>query len=272
MKVLILVDYFKEEAAKLIPELTKWFSERDILAIVLRPGEEIESSQKFDFAVLLGGDGFITKKSLVLARLNLPFLGINFGIKGFLAVAKKDNWQEMLEKVLAGKYTIEKRMVLAATHFGGNKHQKFEAAGDIYIRHRTNMIAFSVVIAGEVIYKNLLADGVVVATSTGSTGYNLSAGGPYCQTGIVVTPICPHAVNVKPLSLQESKKIEIVYLETKAQQEEDEGCLLFVDGTRYLIEPGDKVQIRNSRKKASFIIPEGFSFFEALQEKLGLSK
>jgi len=272
MKVLILADYFKEEAVKLMPELVKWFFERNVLAIVLQQGEEIKSSQKFDFAVALGGDGFITKKSLVLARLNLPFLGINLGTKGFLAVAERDNWQEMLEKVLAGKYTIEKRIILAATHFGANKRQKLEAAGDIYIRHRTNMIAFSVVIDGEVVYKNLFADGVVVATPTGSTGYNLSAGGPYCQTGIVVTPICPHAVNVKPLALQESKRVEIVYLETKAQQEEDEGCLLFVDGIRYPIEPGDKVQIKNSRKRAFFVIPEGFSFFEALQKKLGLSK
>lgn len=272
MKVLILADYFKEEAVKLIPELIKWFSERDISTTVLRPKEEIGSLLKFDFAVLLGGDGFITKRSLVLAKLNIPFLGINLGTKGFLAVAERNNWQEIIEKVVVGKYTIEKRAVLAATCFGHNKSQKFEAAGDIYIRHRTNMIIFSVVIDGETVYSNLFADGVVVATPTGSTGYNLSAGGSYCQTGIAVTPICPHAVNVKPLVLRESKKIEIIYLKTKAQQEKDEGCLLFVDGARYPIEPGDKVLIRKSRKKASFVIPDGFSFFEALQKKLGLSK
>ncbi len=274
MKVMILADYFKEEAAKLIPELTRWLSERNVLVTVLRQGEEIESSQKFDFAVVLGGDGFITKKSLVLARLNLPFLGINFGTKGFLAVAERDNWQDVLKKVIDGKYTVDRRVVLSATHFGKRKVKKhFEAAGNVYIRHRAYLILFSVSIDGKVVFKELDGDGVIVANATGATAYNLAAKGSIISSGLVVTPICPHRLDVVSLPVPESaKKIEIVYHGRKGVQRDDEGCLLFSDSEKCPILPGERLEIQKSDKEVALIIPDGFSFFEALQGKLGLSR
>lgn len=230
--------------------------------------------KEMDMAVLLGGDGFIMRKSLDLARANIPFLAINFGQKGFLAVAEKNNWREVLGKVLGGRYAVERRPILAISHYdksGSVRH--FEGAGNVYIRHRAYLILFSVSIDGKVIHKELGGDGVLVANATGATAYNLAAKGAIISSGLVITPICPHRLDVVSLPVPESaKKIEIVYHGRKGGQNDDEGCLLFVDSEKFPIKPGEKITVRKSDKKASFIIPEGFSFIESLQEKLGLSR
>lgn len=270
MEIVVVPDQNKKEAVEFAQNILAWLLGKRIQT-TLFCSSGTNFSIKPDIAILLGGDGFIMRKSLELAKLNIPFLAINFGRKGFLAVAEQDNWQEVLEKVIAGKYAVVKRLTLAITHFGERKIKHLEAAGDVYIRHRTNMIVLNVMINGELIYENLFGDGIVVATPTGATGYNLSAGGPLIEEGIAVTPICPHAVNVKPFVLQELRKIEVLYFETKTYQN-DEGCLLFIDGIGYPIKPRDRILIRKSAKRASFIIPEGFSFFGALQKKLGLAK
>ena len=267
MKVLIIHDQTKEEAEKASLEIAKWLESNSVLPVF-----SISDERKPDFAILLGGDGFIMRKSLDLAKDDIPFLAINFGTKGFLAVAEKDNWRDVLKKVVKGKYVIERRVVLDARHFSKKKVRHFEAAGNVYLRHRADLILLNIAIDGQIVYRNLPADGVIVATPTGATGYNLGAKGPIISSGMVVTPICPHAVNVKPLPVSELRKIEIIYLGRKGRYGRDEGCLLFADSERNPIKPGDRVEIQRSQKEASFIIPEGFSFFGALQEKLGLSK
>lgn len=268
MKVLIVPDKAKEEAGKASLEIADWLRNNSI-----SPLFSLCDEQKPDFAILLGGDGFIMRESLNLAGYDIPFLGINFGTKGFLAVAEKDNWHDVLKKVIDGKYIVERRVVLEVSHFGKRKVKKhFEAAGNVYIRHKTDLILVNIAIDGQSVYRNLPVDGVIVATPTGATGYNLGAGGPIISSGMVIRPICPHALNVASLPVPESKKVEIVYLGRKSNYGRDGGCLLHTDSGRWPIKPGDRVEVRSSQKEASFIIPEGFSFFEALQGKLGLSK
>ncbi len=267
MKVLIIPDRAKEEAKKASLEIADWLRNNSVSPLFL-----ICDEQKPDLAILLGGDGFIMRESLNMAVHDIPFLAINFGTKGFLAVAEKDNWQDVLRKVINGKYIIDKRVVLSACHFSKRKVRHFEAAGNVYFRHKADLILVNIAIDGQTVYRNLPADGVIVATPTGATGYNLGAGGPIISSGMVITPICPHALNVVSLPVSESKKIEIVYLGRKGRYGRDQGCLLFTDSGRWPIRPGDRVEIQKSQKEASFIIPKGFSFFEALQGKLGLSK
>lgn len=267
MKALIIYDQTKEEAKKASLEIADWLRSNSVLPLFSLCGE-----QKPDFAILLGGDGFIMRESLNLAKSDIPFLAINFGTKGFLAVAEKDNWQNVLRKVIAGEYITERRVVLSATHFGRKKVRHFEAAGNVYLRHRSDLILLDIIIDNQVVYRNLPADGVIVATPTGATGYNLGAGGPIISSGMVVTPICPHALNVTSLPVSELRKIEIVYRGRKSTFGRDEGCRLVFDSKKYLIKPGDRIVVESSQEETSFIIPEGFSFFAALQGKLGLSK
>lgn len=226
-----------------------------------------------DMAILLGGDGFIMRRSLDLATQKIPFLAINCGTKGFLAVAERDNWQEVLRKVCEGKYGMEKRPVLDVRHFRGEEIRDFEAAGNAYIRHRAYLILFSVSIDGKAIYKELGGDGVIVANAMGATAYNLAARGAIISSGLVVSPICPFRLGVISLPVPESaQKIEIIYHGRKGAQPDDEGCLMFIDSDKFPIFPGDRIEIQKSAKEISLLMPEGFSFIESLQEKLGLSR
>jgi len=270
MRVLILVDYFKEEAVNLIPELIRWFSEKNVLAIVQR-GEEIGSLPKFNFAVLLGGDGFIMKTGLKLVSQKISFMGINFGTLGFLAVAEQNNWPDVLQKVIAGQYAIDKRLILDVVHISEAGVNNYEAIGDVYIRHAEAMVKVKVTVDGDLVHQNLRGDGVIIATPTGSTAYNLAAGGPIIESGIAITPICAHPVNKRPISVKEFREVEVTYLGTKSSRESEMGCFLFVDGQKYRLEAGDRVIIHKSPKKARFIVPKGFSVFDAIQKKLGLS-
>lgn len=270
MKIIVIPDWNKKKSVKLGVEISGWLLKNGVFSTLLY-GDKIKLAKKYDMAVLLGGDGFITRTSLEMAQHDLPFLAVNFGTKGFLAVAERNNWETVLRDVVNGRYTIEKRPILKAVHYSKEETECFEAAGDVYIRHRTSMINLSITIDGQLIYRNLFGDGVIVATPTGSTAYNLSAGGPIISIGTVITPICPYAVNVRSLPVSELKKIEIVYLGRKGNGEEDEGCLLHIDGVKHQIEPKDRVEIQKSPKETSFIIPQGFSFIRALQKKQGLS-
>ena len=271
-KVFIVPDISKVEAYRTSFEVEKQLIDHSILPLWYYESEHV--FEPSDFAVLLGGDGFIMRKSLELGKVGIPFLAINFGQKGFLAVAKQDNWQEVLKQVLDGKYTTDRRPILSIRHFNAaNKARHFEVAGNVYIRHKAYLILFTVSIDGKIIHKELGGDGVIVANATGATAYNLAARGALISSGLVITPISPHRLDVVSLPVPKSaKKIEIVYHGRNGDQYDDEGCLLFLDSEKHTILPGERLEIRESKKEASFIIPEGFSFIESLQEKLGLSK
>jgi NAD+ kinase len=227
---------------------------------------------QIDIAILLGGDGFIMREGLAMANHRRPFIAINCGAKGFLAAAEINNWQEVLGKVFERRYAIEERPILDVDYFYGGELNSFQAAGNIYIRHRAYMILFSLTIDGKIVYKELDGDGVIVANATGATAYNLAAKGAIISSGLVVTPICPHRLDVVSLPVPESaKKIEIIYHGRKGGQQDDEGCLFFIDSQKRQIFPGARIEIRKSQEEISLIIPEGFSFIESLQKKMGLS-
>lgn len=268
-RVVVIPDKTKQEACRISFEVRDWLQKHWVQWIFDGPG-----SFDSDFAILLGGDGFITRKSLELGKVGIPIVAINFGQKGFLAVAQQNNWQKVLEKVLEDKYTLDKRPILNVSHFdAAGRIEQFEAAGNAYIRHKAYMILFTVSIDDRVLYKELGADGVVVANATGATAYNLAAKGPLISGGLVITPICPHRLDVAPLPVPNSaKKIEIIYHGRNGGHEDDEGCLWFLDSEKHPIFPGEKLVIAESNKQVSFIIPEGFSFIESLHEKLGLSR
>lgn len=259
MGIVIIPDSAKKEAELLAVEISSWLNKRPCSA-----GSK--------FAILLGGDGFIMRKSRELAQDGTPFVAVNFGKKGFLAAAEKDNWQDVLAKVITGRFQVERRPILEVRHLSGGRDRKYEAAGNVYIRHRADMILVSVSIDRKSVYKKLPCDGMIVANATGATAYNLGAKGAIITSGLVITPICPHSLNVISLPVPPSaKKIKMIYHGRQSSFEEDEGCLLRVDSEKYLIEPGDELEIRKSEKDTSFVIPEGFSFVESLQKKLGLS-
>jgi NAD+ kinase len=265
--VAIIPSAFKAGTVAMGEEIAVWLSERSVTPVFGR-------NALADFAVVIGGDGSIMREAKEVRPV--PVIAINFGTLGFLAAAKKDNWRDVLTKVLEGRYALKKHRLLSAVHYSGRRvtekscccfENRLDAIGDIYIRHKARMIVFTVVADGEVIFDHIRGDGVIVATPLGSTAYNLSAGGPIITKGVVITPICPHPVRQESEQLKNFDEIRIIYHGVKG--EKDEGCLMFVDGDDYPIRPGHEIAITKSSEFASLVIHEGFSFADARRRKLG---
>lgn len=269
MRIVIIPDLSKRGTEEMALKIRKWLGAR---------GQLITMSSNYDelteLAIVIGGDGFIVKQAKELTKCNIPLVGVNFGTLGFLALAEKNNWQIILNEIIEGKYTTFSQPIIHITkHCGYNfgDISFFRAVSDVYIRHSMRMARFSVEVDGEYIFEeNIRGDGVIVATSIGSTGYNFSAGGHLIDEGIVITPICPHPLKIESIALGDFKEIVITYHGVKGGHvKKDEDCYLFVDGTPSLILPGNKIAISKLPKKQTlFVITDHSNFLEARNEKL----
>lgn len=279
MHFLVIYDKWKSESGALAEVISEYLSKRGAHAQMYGGviGHDIGDSSST--ALILGGDGFIVKNAMQLAKMRVPLIGINFGTVGFLAAIETNNWEEEIEKILAGRYKIKQKGILKGILTmaeGGSK--KFEAINEAAIlRGVQKFICLTVEKDGSSVYENVGGDGIIIPSAIGSTAYSLAAGGPIFEMGIGITPHAPHKVNVKPLVLEESTHIRVICLGgSKVLPEE---FSLEVDGhgidgelDRTIIKPGDEILVRYGRTKVRFIEPEGFSFIHALQKKLGLSR
>lgn len=271
MKFLIIFDPYKEGAEKLSHEIAAWCKNRDI-HIGIQP-EVIESDkERQTIALVLGGDGFIMRQAKRLQKSRIPLLGINFGRVGFLAVAEPQDWKETLECILRGEWQLKKRTMLSCVHLNqnGDVIHRFEAANDVYIRHPKRMVSLSVAVNGRLAFQDLHADGIVVCTPMGSTGYYLAAGGKPFPSGIGIQGICPLAMNTSSLVQEEEDIIEIVLKDIGSLDKEP--AFLFIDGEDTTMCVGDKIIVKKSKRHVYFVVPKGFSWISVAQRKLGLAQ
>lgn len=224
-------------------------------------------------AIVLGGDGTIIQAAIDLVHKNLPILGINTGNLGFLTEVEENRMDEALERLMADEYTVESRIML--------KEQKMfhrvrsvsscYALNDMVISKRGDcrLITVRVLVNGELadVYR---ADGLIVSTPTGSTGYNLSAGGPVMSPGthaMVVTPICAHSLNKRSLVLDASDRINLQIGRTKESGADQ--AVFTVDGRNVgELATGDELEIQVSSAETKLIKLAGVGFFERMREKL----
>ena len=166
-----------------------------------------------DLVLSMGGDGTFLSAAHIVSDIGLPILGVNFGRIGFLC---ENRPEAVLQAIMEGSFTIEYRTVLNATLKGHGARQNIGmlpySINEVAVhRHGPSMLGIHVTVNGESL-PTYWADGLIVATSSGSTAYSLSAGGPICMPDskvIVLAPIAPHNLNVRPLVLPESAKIDI---------------------------------------------------------------
>jgi len=167
------------------------------------------------FWIVLGGDGTMLRYSHIAAIHNIPLLGINLGNLGFLTDAEKPEGLAAIAKVLAGDYETEKRLMLVV-----NGHSAFDetneadllALNDVYVGTAGGLKTFSVYV-NNLLLDEIRADGVIVATPTGSTAYNLSAGGPILVPDgemMVITPVCPHSLGTRSVVIGATDTVRIV--------------------------------------------------------------
>jgi NAD+ kinase len=222
--------------------------------------------QNSDFLVTIGGDGTLISAVRRSYRYQLPVLGIHAGKLGFLADLDFTELESFVDKMLEGEYRIDQRAVLQATIVTPSGESEIYAFNDIVLTRPSiaKMIRLETYVDGRS-FNTYYGDGVVVSTPTGSTAYNLSAGGPvlFPLTQVfALTPICPHSLTQRPVVLPGHFEIEMKTPDTSA--------LVIVDGQDLVeISDSDTVHIKLASGAAHLIHRKEFNYFEVLKEKLG---
>lgn len=219
-------------------------------------------------AVVLGGDGTLIRAADMLKCHNVPLLGINIGTLGYLTGAEGDELENAIEKLVRGEYIIENRMMLDVSV---NDGESKAFLNDVVVTRNgySRIIRLSLYVNGRLLY-TVSGDGIIVSTPTGSTGYNLSAGGMICVPEaemIMIMPICPHSVSAKGLIASAEDEIMIEMLGGRYKDDGTAGVT--TDGNGFVpIEAGDKVRIRKSESTTKLIKINDVTFFDTLKTKL----
>lgn len=279
MKIGIIPNVEKDINLELTGDIAKWLIKNnvkvmldDIIADRLGKPElglgENEIYKMSDIIIVLGGDGTLLKVARQSAPYKVPLFGINLGYLGFLTEVEASDMYPALETLISGEYEIEKRMMLVATvEEDGKELEKSVALNDVGITKGP----FSRIISlGIYINDNFVdlysADGVIIASPTGSTAYSLSAGGPIVSPDLkvlIITPICPHVLHSRPIvvSNEDVVKIEVCHNNMEV--------MLTLDGQQgYKVKPGDIVTVRQSQYFTSLIKLKDRTFFQVLRQKM----
>lgn len=231
-------------------------------------------NENVDCVLVLGGDGTMLQAAVDLADLTVPFLGINLGTLGFLAEVNKDDIEDALSRLIAGEYEIEKRMMLAGYVYSLSDSEPKDitrALNDIVITRKGSLqiITFTISVNGQFLHR-YSADGIIVATPTGSTGYNLSAGGPVVDPKaeiMVISPVCPHSMQHNSIILSPEDEITIT-IETGHDGVLQEVEAIFDGSHRVTLRTGDRIVIKRSEKTTGIVKLNKVSFLESLHNKM----
>jgi NAD+ kinase len=222
----------------------------------------------FELLISIGGDGTILRAITFVRDLSIPIIGINTGRLGFLATIKKDNIEEAIDNILKGNYRISERSLLSITTVPENKDLlDFNVAlNEIAVsrKNTTSMITVETNLDNEYL-TSYWADGLIVSTPTGSTGYSLSCGGPVITpetNSFVLTPIAPHNLNARPLVIQDSTVIKL-----KISGRED-SYLVSLDSRIATLDNNSTITIKKADFKIKMIELTNESFLHTLREKL----
>ena len=224
-----------------------------------------------DLAIVIGGDGTMLAAARNLARHKVPLAGINQGRLGFMTDIALSEMSESVGAILEGRHTIEERALIEAEILrGGKSLLRTVALNEAVLTKgsQARLIEFKLTIDGEYVYR-LRADGVIVATPTGSTAYALSAQGPILQPTVrafALVPLNPHVLSARPVSVSDSSVIEIELLRALDARAHFDGFAL-TD-----LQEGDRLLLKRSADAIRFVHPPGYGYFTMLREKLRWSK
>lgn len=231
------------------------------------PGPEL--AEAAEVIAVLGGDGTMLHAMAMLGGTDKPIAGINIGTLGFLTSCTDGEIGAFAEALKAGSYGTSRRTLLHATVIrGGMEPREFTALNEVVLaRGQTGrLVSLSASVDGDLL-NHYRADGLIVATPTGSTAYSLSAGGPLISPSagvFVITPICPHTLSQRSLVVDDDAVIEL------SPDDTSDGPMLFtVDGRDCVeIRAGDRIEVRKAEHELNLLRLEGRSFYAALRQKL----
>ena len=233
--------------------------------------------ENIECIIVIGGDGTLLEASQDLQKMNIPIVGINKGTVGFLADIEAEDYASALDDIIEGNFRIQNHMRLDATVFRKTPDKKGNGArgsalNDVTItRYGFSRIMSTAVYVNDVYMTTYKGDGVIVSTPTGSTGYNLSAGGPVCDPAlysIIITPICPHSLTARSVILPADAKVTIKVDVSKKTQENE--AVVSIDGEMISeLSAGGYVEIKKSDIDTKIIKFKRTSFMQIISEKLG---
>ena len=280
----VVVKPHQRDALETLCRLTEWLSERGIqlvgtagieheqiahktgCSVVVVKNEKLASG--VDLILVLGGDGTMIATARMIGDTEVPVIGVNYGGLGYLAEFPIEELFAALDEVLAGQYKVQRRLMLAVELWRGEELiTRNRVLNDVVV----NKSALARIIEIEAYLNNQFvnlfrADGLIVATPTGSTAYNLSAGGPVIypsMNAVVITPICPFTLSNRPIVVPDESLIEVRLMT------DNEEVALTLDGqVGFPLKVRDRVVIRKSNCTFNLVQPPNQNYFDVLRDKL----
>jgi NAD+ kinase len=276
----ILSKPYGDVVRKIVPPLCAWLAARNVRVVVEQATAScanlaeigvcpVEFARDLDLAIVLGGDGTLLTAARLLHARQVPILGVNLGSLGFLASVAVDELYSQLEAIFQSQYKTSARMILEASVLreGAILHNEF-ALNEAVVNQAAlaRLMEFNVFIEGSHVGR-YRADGLIIATPTGSTAYSLAAGGPIVHPDLeafVITPICPHMLTNRPIVIPDTSQVQVEFTPGA------EPVHLTLDGQMgFALQHGDRVSIRKSASRVLLISPRGRTYYEVLRNKLG---
>jgi NAD+ kinase len=268
----------RPELARIVPGLLSWLAEHgykvitDAETATYIAGQEVVpraqmASKPLDLVVVLGGDGTLLSAARVTAAIDVPLLGVNLGSLGFLTEVPLQSLYPMLDAIAAGHAAIEHRSLMQCDLLRGDTVRGSYLVFNDAVVNKTALARLNTydLYIDKAFVSSYRADGMIVATPTGSTAYSLSAGGPVVMPTVkafAVTPVAPHSLTHRPLVVPDSVEIEILL------RSEEEVAYLSLDGQPGLdLRDGDRVRCRRSEHHVN-LFRTGSDFFQVLRSKL----
>ncbi len=278
-KVGIIANIAKEKSPACTAQLRDWmvargievYLEERIAAMIGAPHgvERGKLGSLVDLLVVFGGDGTILRTARLVQERDVPIVGINLGVFGYLTEVNLGEMYSALESILAGDFQIEKRMMLDVEINGGEESPRNGTVLNDVVINRGNLsriVELETTVDGRYL-TTFKADGLIVATPTGSTAYSLAAGGPIVFPelySIIINPICPHTLTNRPIILPEGVEIKVTLWTL------EEGATVTLDGqVSFTVKSGDTITIRKSSCITTLVSSPHRGYLEILRTKLG---
>ncbi len=231
--------------------------------------DQLKDKKPFDYAIVLGGDGTFVRCSRDMADMKIPVIGANLGNLGYLCELEPDQVPDAVDRIMSGCYEVEKRLMIKGRK--NQEHFRKRALNDIVIHRseRSQLIRLKITVNGEYLL-TINADGVIVSTPTGSTSYNLSAGGPIVDPKaeiILITPLCAHGLHNQSIAVGADSNI-VVELEARHSGDREKATISFDGEYGPYLEDGDRIEIIRSTKNIRTLKLDNLSFVQILRKKM----
>ena len=271
----------KDDDAQVLARLRDYIQEKNCVSgymdcysfSALGKDEVVRVLSGYDCILVLGGDGTLLNAASTVSHVDIPLFGINLGTVGFLTEGEVTNLAAIMERLLSDDFSIQERMMIrGSVRSGDNAVLRKRALNDIVISRAgfSRLIGLDVYVNGSFL-NAYEGDGIIISTPTGSTGYNLSAGGPIVDPMaqlMIITPVCPHSLTSKSIVLPSDAEVSIA-IAKKRKTQETEAIVSFDGGNDLELSAGDILDICVSKRTTKLIKASDVNFYEILRNKLG---